>query len=728
MGLFDKFKKKNDDNAVPTPPQSEPVIANEGVTMPETSEAGNQAMAVAVGPDSNPFVETTSNPVPTETAEAAPEVPTLDNMFNAEPGDLIMPESPAVQEEPVVDMQIQNVEVNEAGEVVAEQVVSPTETAAVIDNPIPGAEQQTMLNVNPEEMINGETKEDVITQMVSDNVAATEQQLDEVTETYGTEASESEVVAETPQVEEPQVEEIQVAETQVAENPNVSVPEEVEQPVGQTEVPAEQPVVENIVEEAPEALETEQLVEEPQVMEQVEPSTIETEQVAEQEPVTEPSADVQDQPVETPQVAENPDVASENPPQPEEPGKETVVESEEIEDIVPTETILPAEIVESQNNPIELTPTVTPVEEPVQVLELSNDDNMAIQTNDAPTVDNGGATLENETPESPVVEPVNEEPALEQVTLAPSTPEDVYNTPTEEPKPEETEEVEKPEVTPVIENNIVEPSIEESVENTIENEQPEVENQDSIKEPTAEETATEESSPVELNVESPTTNEEPQTKEEPSSNEEESPVITEEPNPEIPVVEEKTEEITEQVAEPKPIIEEESSELNVQNSDAAEEPVEKPIIEEEKEELNLGSSEEQTAPFKAEEVTEEEPNPEIPIVEEEKEEQVSPEESEEQIEITSEEEQIPIISETEEQPAEEAEVQNPIQDISFPTINSPTIETTPNEMINNGPTIVEAEEEGTYISEPTPTKFCNNCGVMLTDDSSICPSCGEPID
>ena len=34
----------------------------------------------------------------------------------------------------------------------------------------------------------------------------------------------------------------------------------------------------------------------------------------------------------------------------------------------------------------------------------------------------------------------------------------------------------------------------------------------------------------------------------------------------------------------------------------------------------------------------------------------------------------------------------------------------------------------TYISEPTPTKFCSNCGVVLTDDSSICPSCGEPVD
>ena len=42
--------------------------------------------------------------------------------------------------------------------------------------------------------------------------------------------------------------------------------------------------------------------------------------------------------------------------------------------------------------------------------------------------------------------------------------------------------------------------------------------------------------------------------------------------------------------------------------------------------------------------------------------------------------------------------------------------------------VSETEEVGVYISDPTPTKFCNNCGIMLTDDSSICPSCGEPID
>ena len=43
------------------------------------------------------------------------------------------------------------------------------------------------------------------------------------------------------------------------------------------------------------------------------------------------------------------------------------------------------------------------------------------------------------------------------------------------------------------------------------------------------------------------------------------------------------------------------------------------------------------------------------------------------------------------------------------------------------PTKVEVEEVN-FIAEPTNTKFCDNCGIMLTDESSICPSCGEPID
>ena len=50
------------------------------------------------------------------------------------------------------------------------------------------------------------------------------------------------------------------------------------------------------------------------------------------------------------------------------------------------------------------------------------------------------------------------------------------------------------------------------------------------------------------------------------------------------------------------------------------------------------------------------------------------------------------------------------------------------------PTIVMNESKknenknATYIADPLPTKFCDNCGTILTDDSSICPSCGEPID
>ena len=46
------------------------------------------------------------------------------------------------------------------------------------------------------------------------------------------------------------------------------------------------------------------------------------------------------------------------------------------------------------------------------------------------------------------------------------------------------------------------------------------------------------------------------------------------------------------------------------------------------------------------------------------------------------------------------------------------------------PTKVEVSEDmvKVVIAGSTPTKFCDNCGIMLTDNSSICPSCGEPID
>ena len=47
------------------------------------------------------------------------------------------------------------------------------------------------------------------------------------------------------------------------------------------------------------------------------------------------------------------------------------------------------------------------------------------------------------------------------------------------------------------------------------------------------------------------------------------------------------------------------------------------------------------------------------------------------------------------------------------------------------PTKVELDEieELTYQKAgESNTRFCNNCGMMITDDTSICPSCGEPLD
>ncbi len=57
--------------------------------------------------------------------------------------------------------------------------------------------------------------------------------------------------------------------------------------------------------------------------------------------------------------------------------------------------------------------------------------------------------------------------------------------------------------------------------------------------------------------------------------------------------------------------------------------------------------------------------------------------------------------------------QNIINDFSFPT----KVEITPSE-----------ETQKIIISEKSPTRFCDNCGIMLTEYTSICPSCGEPID
>jgi RNA polymerase subunit RPABC4/transcription elongation factor Spt4 len=32
------------------------------------------------------------------------------------------------------------------------------------------------------------------------------------------------------------------------------------------------------------------------------------------------------------------------------------------------------------------------------------------------------------------------------------------------------------------------------------------------------------------------------------------------------------------------------------------------------------------------------------------------------------------------------------------------------------------------IAQNGDTKFCDSCGMMITEETSICPSCGNPID
>lgn len=410
MGLFDKFKKKENVNNVPVPPQSEPLEQNVVPSSPDTES--NQAIAVTVSPDSNPFVETTpQEEVPNVEQQ---QVPTFDNMFNATPGDLIMPENtnPVVEEQQIPEMQIQNVEVNEAGEVVAEQPpIAPEATS--VEYQVQDPNQQPMLNT--EGIVDEQTKEDMITQMVSDNVDATEQMaMQEETSIPVAQPEEqivNQVATDTPTIE-PVQEKIQ---EQVIE-------QNIEQPIEQ--VTQTEPLVEQPVEQYSEQLintdQPEQLIEENQIP--LEQSNLEVSQPVSQEvPTQEIISEQITDPTSQEQIPEvvmpAPTVENTVPSADTQVQQDAPLATEEIEDIIPTETIIPTEIIESQNNPVELTPTPTQEQSSEPVLELTNDDNnLNIQINTAPTADN-------------VVEP----------TSPTTSTQDLYAEPTNE----ETQEVEE---------------------------------------------------------------------------------------------------------------------------------------------------------------------------------------------------------------------------------------------------------------------------------------------
>ena len=166
MGIFDMFKKKDKvENtgeiqlpAQVAPAEASPTQAETPVTevaapvgvAPQAVEENSVETNIELAP--NPFMESIAPEVTTPTDFApAPEIPNFDNIFNAQPTDLI---------------ETQPAPTNE-GDVLA----AVADTAAVIDTPQPIVEQQIALNVNPEEIFEGgSTKEDEITKIVSDNV------------------------------------------------------------------------------------------------------------------------------------------------------------------------------------------------------------------------------------------------------------------------------------------------------------------------------------------------------------------------------------------------------------------------------------------------------------------------------------------------------------------------------------------------------------------------------
>ena len=76
---------------------------------------------------------------------------------------------------------------------------------------------------------------------------------------------------------------------------------------------------------------------------------------------------------------------------------------------------------------------------------------------------------------------------------------------------------------------------------------------------------------------------------------------------------------------------------------------------------------------------------------------------------------------------EKAPVSEP--EFEFPKIESPVFDNNQAQVIpTKVETTIQEEIQKVLIAEPSPTKFCDNCGIMLTEYTSICPSCGEPID
>ena len=159
--------------------------------------------------ENNPFMESQTAPAFNQVPQAPVEaqVPNFDNIFNATPADLIQQPAPTpidnsnmVAPTPVVHEPFPAQTINESGTIAP--VIDPSlkaeesssidferqnatdiipaveDTAALIDNPKPIVEQQIALNVNPEEIfVGGSTKDDEITNIVGNTIMEEEQEM-----------------------------------------------------------------------------------------------------------------------------------------------------------------------------------------------------------------------------------------------------------------------------------------------------------------------------------------------------------------------------------------------------------------------------------------------------------------------------------------------------------------------------------------------------------------------
>ena len=101
---------------------------------------------------------------------------------------------------------------------------------------------------------------------------------------------------------------------------------------------------------------------------------------------------------------------------------------------------------------------------------------------------------------------------------------------------------------------------------------------------------------------------------------------------------------------------------------------------------------------------------------------------EEDSEVTEPEEEIPEPVIVAEEPAELAPA-----NINDPIIEKRAVDNSPLLPENELPTIPDTQvttpiEKPLYKEEPKQsTKFCDDCGTMITDGGVICPECGSPI-